>query len=326
MSMHTIVRCGTMRLLVIVFLAVLECFAAGAVAMGGDILRVSNDGKRKSVITRGGVVPGGLSPTGSVTLLEARARVNLVPSVATKPPPAMPYSGPFPQSAGPVSVVGVKYVPSAFSQINVTAGIGGYKWDSTGSYATRTKNGATAVETYLARAIIKDPMQFDGILENDEVTFEMELGTDASILVDLETDPSESWTAEMTGYDETDLNGLGSLWSWSWSVDSGQPDTATFSFVSNPLLGLDDIAISNLFSSLATYDSVSGLHSLTSSFVVSATVSVAAGQDSFSFGGEEIALLQGASVPEPATISLMGFSFVLLLLGRVFPRSQARFA
>ncbi|MGH9453765.1 MAG: hypothetical protein ACRD2O_07325, partial [Terriglobia bacterium] len=268
-------------------------------ACAQDIIKVKSKGTSETKI-HGGI--GSL--TGSVTKIDAYARV-LTPAQQTKT--SLPYIGTFPDYVGTVDDAGKRFTAFAKTVINVTTRSTYADWNSNGSFANEQDNGQKKVsESYEARSFVKDPMLITLKPSADEVTFELNLGVGTSMLVDPNLPLGETWNAFISGSADTSLDGLGTLWDWSWSADSKDPPDAVFAFHSNPLLGLNDVAIAAQFNSLAMYDSTTGLHSLSSPFDVSVDVPVLFGQTSQTFGGEQTIDIQGAATPEPSSLLLLG--------------------
>lgn len=226
-----------------------------------------------------------------------------------------PYTALFPVSTRVVTSTGPRYTATAQATINVNL----TSWTSKGSFARRTRTG-TAVDTYLSKFIVNDPMHIDLFtIDIPLLEFNLNLGKEWDMLIDPDAD--EVWFASLSGYDETSFNGLGRLWDYSWTVDSSDPTNAVFAFASNPALGLDDSLIESIFAGLASYDSSTGLHSLSADFSVSATVAAASGQADFFFGGADVGEIRG-TVPEPASFLLFSTGLIGLVAVRFLERRR----
>jgi hypothetical protein len=92
-------------------------------------------------------------------------------------------------------------------------------------------------ETANSSYVVTDPMTIEDIGDADAVTFETIIGTGASLTLG-----SVASFVSYSGSDMTTLNELGTIWSWTWSASGLDPGHWSFSFVSNPSLGLDDAA------------------------------------------------------------------------------------
>lgn len=287
----------------------------GLVAADGlaqDIVRRSNDGKRGSRVQRSHQGEG-IEPQGTVTLLQAHARVNTATSTISIPGnggQAIDYrSGSFPASAGPATVTGQVFTAKALAQINVNQRNNYWTWNSEGSYATRTKSADGNNETYLARAIIKDPMEFVGIQPGDRIDLFTEIGVEAVISGMSSVDSGETCSSWSFSYDETSIFGLGILWSYGWTTSSSDPTRSEFAFTSNPRLGLNDEAIMADFSSRLVYDPQTDSQFLSSPWSVHVSFVADGSFSSFTFGGGDEIGVAGAIVPAPgaAACALAGF-------------------
>jgi hypothetical protein len=125
--------------------------------------------------------------------------------------------------------------------------------------------------------------------------------------------PSEVDSSTFSAFAQTDIPGLSSLFSLSIQMNSATPGQVGISFTSNPLLGLNDAAITSQLESGFTYDSATGDYSFDpTGEEIDATFTVPAGVSSATITtGMEDEL--DASVPEPSTVALLGLGTLGLL-------------
>lgn len=172
-------------------------------------------------------------------------------------------------------------------------------------------------ETANSSYVVTDPMTIEDIGDADAVTFETIIGTGASLTLG-----SVASFVSYSGSDTTTLNELGTIWSWTWSASGSDPGHWSFSFVSNPSLGLDDAAIVSEFNTLVFVDPLTHVYSLSGDLDVVATIDIAPGQISYSYGGNNSALATDAvaGAPEPSTWAMVIFGFAGLGFLRFRPR------
>jgi hypothetical protein len=225
---------------------------------------------------------------------------------------------PFTVGTKVLSSAGISFTAESKATINTTPIEGTLglvaAWSDLGSFATVTPHlpPSPPPEDASATFIVIDPLVIDGIADATAVTFETTIGTGASLLLEAGP-PAAGYTgisAVYSGFDTTTLNGIGELWSWTWSASSATPGFSDFSFVSNPALGLDDAALVSEFKSVVTYDPMAGVYGLSRDFDVTATVDVLPGQTSFIYGGGNEGDVQAAVVPEASTwaMAVLGFA------------------
>ncbi|MFZ0034855.1 MAG: PEP-CTERM sorting domain-containing protein [Sedimentisphaerales bacterium] len=233
-----------------------------------------------------------------------------------------------PASAGPVSAPGTNFKPKAYAILGwgyaPAAGFGGgsWYWDSTGSYATLTPLGAQKIAEFAeASAIVNDPAQFTYEYESDETDPGVQFGTifEAGMeLASQTTGPEMSTSALLTGSFETSL--LSSpLWTYSWTCTSS--GEMSFDFNANPALGIDSTLIESEFLSNLQY--LDGVYTLLQDVTVDVIIPVIPDSDryvTFTSGGAVGCEVDGATVPEPATVCLLGLGGLALLRRR---RKQA---
>lgn len=123
--------------------------------------------------------------------------------------------------------------------------------------------------------------------------------------------PGLNATAQISGIFTTNLLIDEQLWSFNWTADSDNPGLSTFTFQSDPSLGLDDAAITAAF--MANLIDNNGSHILAQDFIIEAVVPVFVSDDptvSYSFGGD--IQYNAHAMPEPATIGLLlaGLAFL----------------
>ncbi len=311
-------------------------WVAPAVAGDPDKVSARADTTHTPTVKRAGVNTGVVAG-GNVTQLFARASDSLAKAPGSlqivQPPPVMPYNvgtadapiGGGPYTAGPASVTGKSFIPTATADITISPTLGRLlNWTSGASNASiglvsPPPGPPVPAETAHAVAKVTDPLTIGGIQTGDQVSFTLQIGTNAHLLIAPPFSSMESGTASDSGFDQTDLKNIGTLWNWSWSADSLHPGASTFSFASNPTLGLDDAMITSQFNSLVSYDASSGQYSLTAPFTVSTTVTDS-GQTSFSYGGEEDLNADAAVVPEPSSFVMLAGAFITI--GCVMLRSR----
>ena len=104
----------------------------------------------------------------------------------------------------------------------------------------------------------------------------------------------------------SNISGLEIFFSWSLALDGQDPSKLVFSFNSNPLLGLNDTAITNSFLSHLVFNPADGSYLLTSDFdYASFSVTVPAGQERVALTWDSDAIAEASGVSEPATIFLL---------------------
>ena len=285
------------------------------------------DDKHPSPVLKKSGVQTGIVAGGLITQLFARASDSLVAAAAQSVLKGLPYiSGTPPlgtgvNTTGVQTVTGPSFIPSAEAVItSTTLAGGGASWTTAGTVATIAANPAPPpppppAEKAHAVAKSTDPITMTGIGGADQATFTLEIGTNASLLINPSHGLNETEAASYTGFDTTTLNGIGTLWTWAWSADSLHPGTSIFSFVSNPLLGLDDTLLQSSFMGLVSYDPSTGAYGLTAPFDVSTTFGILPGQSSLTYGGEAD-VNADASIPEPMSAALLAFGLVGLGLSR----------
>jgi hypothetical protein len=187
---------------------------------------------------------------GKVTLLKDHTEYSLggkIENVKPKEAEVLPYLDDKENLVGsyqvaPVLSGGPSFKPSAFAIItNFVNKKGEARWSDAGSYAKIENNSPPPnppqTETANSSYVVTDPMTIEDIGDADAVTFETIIGTGASLTLG-----SVASFVSYSGSDMTTLNELGTIWSWTWSASGLDPGHWSFSFVSNPSLGLDDAA------------------------------------------------------------------------------------
>jgi hypothetical protein len=300
----------SLRLIVVTTLPILACIAHRADA---DAIRVFATG---GVITESTNTTGNhpVGPTGTYTLRGTvsdnlakpdGASTGFVPGPYTMPPPA---GG---ASAGPVSVAGFKFTPSAMPNITWGAAF----WNSAGSSATLAPVlGASPTENATAIASVTDPAtyQFSRFSGSGVV---VSVTLDKGLTLVAQGDSESSTMAEIKGTFSTSLlPGDGFLWSFDWKADSSHPDSSTFTFTSNSVLGLDNAAIASAFLKPGGLTEANGIHQEISPFSISATLPVSPamlggdGSLTYTLGGTVDYM--AATVPEPSTLVLAAMAVV----------------
>jgi hypothetical protein len=111
----------------------------------------------------------------------------------------------------------------------------------------------------------------------------------------------------------SNLPGLDTFFSLSLSLDGSNPAGLDVFFNSNPLLGLNDVVISDDIRSHLAFEPTNSRYSLDSDFnYLTFSVTVPIGQDTAIFSWNTSALAE-AGVPEPSNISLFGIGILGLL-------------
>jgi hypothetical protein len=222
----------------------------------------------------------------------------------------------------------------AYSLARITYPAAG-NWSSAGSYASvcgpadKNNPGGNKAncgknpqgETATAKATIRDPWHFDPsstayTLDN---TVTLEAGLSLQALASGDSSAQDSIQADAN----TDLNGLGELWSLSWGTDSNSPGTSAITFRSNPALGLDDSAIVSSLQGLISGDPTTGLSMLTQSFSFTYQLSIPA-DTTVQFDSSVTYDAEGATAPEPSSAATAFCSGCLLLLAGAARRMRRR--
>jgi hypothetical protein len=206
---------------------------------------------------------------------------------------------------------GLVFLPRARAKINEN---GPGNWNSQGSFATAPPTGKQGAETYKARASVNDPWSFD--VESFAFSFMESVTLNAGLSVQALAPAGATASALFSADSSTDLDGLGLLWSLSFSANSGSPGPASFSFYSNPSLGLDDSAITATLEADISYDAASGTSTLTAPFSFSYDLTVPANsQPTFSSDvNYEVDGSSPGSTPEPLTCLLFGSGLMVISL------------
>lgn len=222
---------------------------------------------------------------------------------------------PFTAATRVASVAGTIYTPSAQAQMNTFArsflGIALTDgWDSRGSFATLGRNGPTGsnpAEFARASSIIQDPNSYEVMPGDNSVTFSLvfEAGTRLSVMAESLMEQS---AASLRGNQDTNLlspyggTGTGSLFNFEWSLTSSSPGATSFSFTSNPALGLNDSMIRSAF--LSNVSGSNGEFMLVNDFVIEATISAAAGTQ-YIYGGTTQYEVSASVIPTPGSLALL---------------------
>jgi hypothetical protein len=114
----------------------------------------------------------------------------------------------------------------------------------------------------------------------------------------------------------SNLPGLASFFTLSMSLDGSNPGDLSISFISNPLLGLNDGAIENSIRAHLMFDSSTGTYSNTSDFNYLSLILTAPATENevaFSWNTSASAMAGPAPVPEPSTLTLLGLGTTSLL-------------
>jgi hypothetical protein len=311
-------------------------------ALGQDKASATVSTKHSPSVKRDGVATGFIV-SGNVTQLFARASDSRAPApgssqvvlpgsgpplpynigTGTKPVPGGPYT------TGPVSVTGTSYIPQANATIDIYGATPTkmLPWASTPlariAEVTPPPASPPPAETAHAVAKITDPQLIGGVQAGDQVTFSLTIGAGPSLTIDPHPGVNELLSASLSGSDQTDLNGIGTLWDWSWTADSLHPGLSSFTFASNPVLGLNDSLIDSEFNSIVSYDPSAGTFGLTSAFDVDTTITITGDQTSFHYGGSGEADAASSVAPEPSSFVMLAAG-ALGMLGCAWWTSRAR--
>jgi hypothetical protein len=181
-----------------------------------------------------------------------------------------------------------------------------------GTFAKVTAGSALGV----ASTTLTDPWMFTGAAGHlFELAYGLDTGDNASDSFAVEA-LGPSAQAEVDASAGSNIPGLSSLFSFSMTVSGLDPSHPVINFSSNPLLGLNDTAITNQILSGLTFDPSQGLYSLSSSFnYLDFVVTVPSNQDEveFSYNTNGNA---SASLPEPSTFGLLGIAMGTIWLRR----------
>jgi hypothetical protein len=217
------------------------------------------------------------------------------------------------------SDTGTVYNPTAHALITYTKD----NWSSEGSTANLNPTKMKADEQAKAYAKIRDPWHFDPIPVDDLVTFAFTLM--AGTYVQAATDGPDSWgTASFSS--DFSVSGLGDMWTLSWGIDSSKPGVPNVSFVSNPILGLNDTLIRSNFLGLLNGDAASGSSTLQNTFSFSYQFLIPANTTPQFSEQMAIDVAGGTTViPEPSPLSFLSIGGTLIgasVLSRVRSRKR----
>jgi len=230
-----------------------------------------------------------------------------VPGVDNKDSGLLPYlAGNNSNSRGIATQTGVKWDAKAEAVIDYT----NQAWSSVRSRAAVIDlKQANPGETAQARATVTDPWFWEPIDFDEVVTFEVLFFP--GIEIAARADPGDTASASLMSNASTDLNGIGTLWNFSWFTDSSTPGFSTVEFVSNPILGLNDAAIMSGFISQVIGDPSTGVSTLAAPFSFSYQLTILANTTP-EFTGNSVNEAQAATVPEPSTVLILSTGLICL--------------
>jgi hypothetical protein len=234
---------------------------------------------------------------------------NNVPSAIIDPGPYVgPYAPPSggglgsPLDSGVVAYPGGDMRPEARAVMAYAP----MTWNTRESYASVLPLGPSPVGIVDATAEAHDPASYT-------VTFDLQFKPEVRLSTTLEAGlgliattvaPGQISSSQIFGSFVSDLVIDETLWTFDWSADSKNPGASSFFFTSNPLLGLDDVAITNLF--LSKVSSFGGTHVLTDDFTIEVVVPVFVSDNptvSYSFGSD--VHYNAHATPEPTVLGLL---------------------
>lgn len=290
--------------------AVLCTAACAAFGQPGS---VSSDGTVKAGTT-GGMTISGANYSILATAFDSRATPrSSVDLVAGAYGPT-----PFSTTTRVVTAYGDVYGASAKAHVNTFANYlipGDYVrlydgWDSGTSYAKVDpfSNPPDVAENARAGSTVNDPREYQ--LQPGETSAVFMIQFAAGSRVNSGDGSGGNGLAISSGYEDTDLlqpylaEG-GSLLNYRWAADSASAAASSFTFSSNPALGLDDAAITQAF--LANVVGGAGSFTLVNDFTLEIEVGGLAEGTTYQFGGEmDYAAEIGRSVPAPGAILPLG--------------------
>jgi hypothetical protein len=217
----------------------------------------------------------------------------------------------------------------AYSLAKITYPASG-QWTSSGSYASVCGSTSSPVpncgttkttETASAKATVGDPWSFAPI--SSDLTFDNVVTFGAGLSLQALAASGDFSDASIEAEGSTDLDGLGKLWTFSWTTDSTHPGVSDLNFWSNPALGLNDAAITSGFELLLSENPSTGLSVLTQSFSFDYQLTIPANTTP-QFSSAVTYEADGATgVPEPSSLALALLGTSLLIAGKArrFARS-----
>jgi hypothetical protein len=223
-------------------------------------------------------------------------------------------------SAGPASAAGIKFSPSATPHVYWGAGF----CDSGGTSADLNPNKRLVPnENAYVSAVVLHPASYTfSNFSGPGVTLSLIL--DKGLLLAARGDATTFISSEIKGtYATSLLSGGGFLWSFDWKAGSRHLDSSTFSFKSNPSLGLDDTAIQDAFLNSGGLTESNGVHQVTSPYSVSATLPVSPdmiasdGSLTYMLGRTVEYTAAGITVAEPNSAVVFCIALALCCLHRL---------
>jgi hypothetical protein len=282
---------------------------------------------------RGGPLP----PANGTYTLTAFAHDSLVaPDVTNKTPPTkyvINPQNPNQTDQKDADANGVAFDAYSLAQINYSRAGG---WNSNGSYASvcgpvsaanpggnkancgNNPNGENAKAT----ATVTDPWSFAA--QSADLTFEQIVTFSDGLSLEAFATGADFAAAGIIAEETTDLDNLGMLWELIWSTDSTHPGVSEVTFWSNPILGLDDAAITSSFDLLLSGDPTTGLSMLTQTFSFDYQLTIPANtvaefSSSVMYGADG-----STGAPEPSTflMAILGATFLVAGKVRTMTRSM----
>jgi PEP-CTERM motif len=288
--------------------------------------------------TQANVNGGALPAAGGNYNLQAFAHDSLVnPDVDNKSGPK-PYvitpQNPNGTDSRTADANGVAFDAYSLAQINYSRAGG---WNSAGSYASVCGPASAASpqgnkancgknpngEDAKALAQVRDPWSFNS--QSTAFTFDNFVTFSAGLSLQALATSGDFAQASILADGSTDLNGLGELWTFSWSTNSTAPGVSGVNFWSNPALGLNDALIGLSFEQLLSGDASTGLSTLTQSFSFDYQLTIPANTIALFSSSVTYDAAGVTGVPEPSSLvlGLMGAS--LLIAGRVRRKRRSRY-
>jgi hypothetical protein len=220
-----------------------------------------------------------------------------------------PVSYPGMISAGPFDEKGITFEAYAYSDAIQYATPKGQATQFT-PWRWVTPLGPIVYEYAVAHASGQDPMTLS-VSPGAQLT--LSFMPAAGMGVTIPNASPAVFSSSFTAYADTDIPAFASLFSLSVNMSSLTPGQVNVNFSSNPLLGLNDAAITSELMSGFTYDSTTGDYSFDpTGQEIDATLTVPDGVSVVNIT-DGVDAEMDASVPEPSTLALVGIGVISLL-------------